>query len=312
MYKTTNNKSDEIIRLYKSGSLLTEICKETTSSQSTVKKVLSSVGIDYDKEQQVLYQQKLDKAIEMYKNGASQITIEKELKLTRKTIRNLLKSKADIDYRTKSDQQHIKRKTKIDKKVFDVLTPDSLYWIGMLYADGHIEQKREASIDLVLHTEDVNHLEKFKEFTKSNRPIKKLKSNCSRIRINSVNIRDVLVKYGFTHNKSTTICPHPELRESRDFWRGVLDGDGGVYSKNDSYGSHQVFLCGTFETIYYFIRYCEKFLDLKIKKPTQCKGQNLYQIHYYGDDAIKIADHLYKDSTTYLERKYNKYLEIIK
>lgn len=288
--------------------MLTTICELTSSSQPTVKKVLSNIGIDYDLERKDQYQKKLDQVLILYRQGKSQLFIEQELGLTRKTIRELIKT-TDLDYRDKSDQAHIRYETKIDHNAFDELTPEVLYWIGMLYSDGHITEK-ENSIELTLHNNDIEHLEKFKEFLKSDRDIKPGNGDCSRVRVNSKRIKDRLIELGFIHNKSTSIIPHEKLKYSKDFWRGVVDGDGGVYNYSKNKGTDSVFLCGTLATMFDFITFCSKELGIKDKYPIECPGKNLFSIQYYGKSAAKVATLLYKDSTIFLERKYNEYINI--
>lgn len=305
MYKNSENKSSEIIRLYKEGVGLTEICEITTSSQPTVKKVLSHYGIDYNSEKKRLYQEKLSKVIELYDQGKSQNYIEVELGLTRKTIRNLLKTK-DLKYRSKSEQKFLDYGTELDETCFDILTPEALYWIGILHADGHIE-KEEYTICLTLDNKDLEHLESFKKFLKSNRKITPDHGNCSRVRVNSKKIWERLKELGFTHDKSYTAKPHELLKTSRDFWRGEVDGDGGVYN----YNCGQMTLCGTLETIFDFIIFCSKEAQIKDKYPSKSTGESLYQVHYYGEDARKVLHLLYQDATVYLDRKYENYLEII-
>jgi hypothetical protein len=310
MYKTTNTKKEEIQRLYDEGVMLTEICKLTSSSQPTVKKVLLSCGIDYDAERKKAREKQLQEVIELYNQGKSQLYIETTLKLTRKTIRELLKE-AGIEYRDKSQQQHINNNTEINHHAFDELTPEVLYWIGMLFTDGHIEQKKEASIDLTLHNNDIDHLYKFKEFLGSSRDVKQSNGDCSRLRVNSKLLRDRLVELGFTHNKSTSIVPHELLKDSRDFWRGCIDGDGGLYIHSYAGTTTHLTLCGTLETIFEFAIFCNKYAGVKDKYPTKSNGKNLYQISYYGKDSRKIATYLYKDSTVYLQRKYDTYRDFL-
>lgn len=312
MYKKSKEKADQILSLYKEGKMLTEITQLTSSSQATVKKVLLHFGINYDSDRKENRTDILNKVLELYQQGKSQTYIEKELNLTRKTIRELLKSKG-IEYRDKSQQHHIRYNTQINHNAFDVLTPECLYWIGMLYSDGHIETVRESGATLTLHENDKNHLEKFKLFLQSNRSITKDNGQCSRLRFNSKTIINRLVELGFTSNKSITIAPHDLLKDSRDFWRGVVDGDGGVYNH---YTTKQVSLCGTMETIFEFIIFCTEKLGIKSKYPSPSnkdgyKKGTLFQVHYYSEDCKKVLDLLYKDSTVYLERKYQSYLEII-
>ena len=310
MYKKSKEKADYILSLYKEGKMLTEITQLTSSSQATVKKVLLHFGIDYDAERKIKYQKTLDEAIKLYEEGKSQLYIEKKLGLTRKTIRELIKANG-IKYRDKSEQQHIRNKTVIDHDCFDELTPEALYWIGLLFADGHIE-KNEFSICLTLDNKDYKHLEKFKAFLKSNRKITKDKGDCSRVRINSKKLWNRLKELGFTHNKSEVGKPHSLLKNSKDFWRGVVDGDGGVY--NYAY-MQQMALCGTLETIFDFAIFCNSYTGVtdKYPSPGDKKGyakNKLFQISYYSKDCKKVLDLLYKDATVYLERKYNTYLEM--
>jgi hypothetical protein len=303
-------ESGEILKLYKQGVGLEKISKSTHCSQNTVKKVLLHFGIDYDAEKKIKYQKTLDEAIKLYKEGKSQLYIEKELGLTRKTIRELIKTNG-IKYRDKSEQQHIRNKTVIDHDCFDELTPEALYWIGLLFADGHIT-KKEYSIELTLHTDDKEHLEKFKKFLKSNRNITNGNGDCSRVRVNSKKLWNRLKELGFTHNKSEVGKPHNLLKNSRDFWRGVIDGDGGVY--NYAY-MQQMALCGTLETIFDFVIFCNSHAGVKDKYPSPSDKEGftkskLFQISYYSKDCQKVLNLLYKDATVYLDRKYKTYLEM--
>jgi hypothetical protein len=307
MYNPTKTKSEEILRLYKEGKMLTEITQLTSSSQPTVKKVLSQFGIDYDEDRKKSREETLKKVVELYQEGKSQIYIEQTLKLTRKTIRELLKS-VGVDYRDLSDQHHIRHATEINHQAFDELTPEALYWIGMMYTDGHISQTREASLELTLHDNDEPHLEKFRQFLGCNRKVIN-GHDSKRLRVNSRRLRDRLVELGFTSNKSTSIAPHELLKQSRDFWRGCIDGDGGLYKHpSGSKTISHIFLCGTLETIFDFILYCSQAAGVKEKYPTKAPGKNFYRVSYYGQDARKIATLLYKDATVYLDRKYQTYL----
>lgn len=251
-----------------------------------------------------------DKVTELYNQGSSQNYIEKTLGMTRKTIRTILKE-TSIKYRDKSEQKFFDYGTELNEDCFNVLTPESLYWIGLLHADGHIEKDREYSVELVLHNTDFKQLENFKSFLKSNRKIAPDHGDCSRMRFNSKKIWNRLKELGFTHNKSEVGKPHELVKWSRDFWRGEVDGDGGVYD----YKNHQMTLCGTLETIFDFIIFCTKETGIKDKYPSNSgkksrRGGQLYQVHYYGKDCKKVLDLLYKDSTVYLDRKYQKYLNI--
>lgn len=313
MYTSTVEKSNKILELYNSGMHLNNIADATKSSCLTVKKVLLVSGIDYAKALQQDRESRLAKALEMYNSGVAQVVIEKQLGFTRKTLRELFKSSSS-HYRDKSEQHFLRYGTEIDEDVFDLLTPESLYWLGMIYSDGNINslnnKRWDYGVNLTLHTDDILHLEKFRSFLKTNRKISKGNGNCSRVRINSKKIHNRLKELWITPAKSCTIKPHPDLKISKDFWRGVIDGDGGVYFYRNR-NTKEIFLCGTLETIFDFSIFCSANLGIKEKYPSKCIGKNLYQIHYYSKDAIKIANLLYKDAPVYLERKYLSAMEIL-
>lgn len=242
---------------------------------------------------------KKEKVIELYKSGVSQSVIEKELQMTRKTIRELIKS-SNLHYKTKSEQWLIRYGNELDETIFDELNEESLYWIGFLYADGHITKERGYSIELGLKKEDKEHIQKFKNFLKCSNSVKEAK-NSFRIRIGSQKIHEKLKEFGFDNNKSFTAKPHELLKNSRDFWRGLVDGDGCI----GKYKQETINLAGTFETIKEFISFCKSN-----KQPSKASGKELYQVSFYSKEAKQIADILYKDSKVHLERKYQKYLEL--
>ncbi len=251
-------------------------------------------------------QEQKDKVIDLYKQGLAQSSIERDLCMTRKTIRTILKE-AGID-RSKSQQWQIRHGSVLDETVFDILTPDACYWLGFLHADGHIAKNRGYSIELVQHQDDTPHLEKFIRFLKSSIKVTKAQGNCNRVRIGSEIIHKRLQELGFKHDKSYSAKPHELLKHSRDFWRGCIDGDGGVYNY---VATPQVFLCGTLETIFDFIIFCSKEIGIREKYPSKATGKDLHQVQYYGEDAIRIVHFIYSDTTLSLDRKYQKYLEII-
>ena len=79
--------------------------------------------------------------------------MEKRLNLTRSTIRKVLKD-SQVEYRTKSETLH---KYKMNHHAFDDLKKSEvLYFIGLLYTDGHIETKNNKfCIEIGLHSQDL-------------------------------------------------------------------------------------------------------------------------------------------------------------
>lgn len=251
------------------------------------------------------------KVIDLYKSGKSQSFIETELKMTRKTIRTILKQ-AGID-RTKSQQWRIRWENSLDDTVFDEINEESAYWIGFLYADGYISGS-EKSIELGLKVTDSRHLEKFKLFLKASNKIEICENNGSynsdkkcRIRFGSDRIHNRLKELGFDNNKTWTAQPHPDLKNNRDFWRGVVDGDGSVSKKDNKISIH---LCGTKFTIESFIEFV-KINGIETNCKARTHGQpDLFQVVFEYQKGRQVADLLYKDAKIYLDRKYIRYLEL--
>jgi len=308
MYKKSEEKSQWILNLYNEGGNLFNIAKITTSSRETVKKVLLKFGIDYHKVEAEKLEQRNKEIVEHYKNGKSQLWIEDNYKITRKTLRGLLKSIEDVHYREKSEALILGHGTTINHNCFDELTPEACYWLGLLWADGHHQKPgNQYGIELCLHNDDKEHLIKCLTFLGSSRQIKPCgEKNCSRLRINSEIIHSRMKELNFHNRKSNWNFPHVDLKESKDFWRGCIDGDGGVYNYKNCNGS--IFFCGHIETVVEFIRHCSKYVGIKEKLPSECKSSNysIHQVHYYGSDAQKLAEYFYKDCIISLDRKQEK------
>ncbi len=321
IYKKYQDVLPKIIELYNQELSFTDIGEQVGIHRDVVKRHLLRAGIDVDKELAERYQKKLEQVVELYEQRKSQLYIEQTLKLTRKTIRELLKSK-DVKYKTKSEQWLIRwGNTDLREDAFETITSESAYWLGFLYTDGSIsgEEVEGYSIELLIQRGDKAHIEKYRDFMRSTSKIEDIKPAgrlASRLRIGSKRIHDSLKALGFSNEKSYDAVPHESVKGNRDFWRGCIDGDGGVYCKGTiNYKTHQLFLCGTLDTICEFIWFCQDKVGLVSRKyPVENykKGYDkpLYSISYYGQEAVKIADFLYKDSTVYLDRKYQTYLEI--
>ena len=291
----------EILDLYKQGLGIYQIATKIKSSQVTVGKVLTKNGIDYKEDLNNFKKAQLEKAVLLYSQGKSQVYIEKEVGLTRKTIRELIKN-TEQSYRSKSEQSLINRKNDINHNAFDDLdNEETAYWIGFFHADGHLRNKG-GEISIELQRKDRGHLEKFKEFLNCNNKIKdRIDSRgheLSKIKVGCKNLHNRLIQLGYTNHKSKDGNVPNELKYNKHFWRGVIDGDGGIYN----YPLHKdVFLCGTLDTVLGFINFISKELNIEPKVPSV--ATTIFQVHYYKE-AVQIYNLLYKNSTISLDRKY--------
>lgn len=257
--------------------------------------------------------------VTMYKSGigAKQIATEKKMGILK--VREFLKEEGIL--RTKSEAMRLNRGGGLAQSdVFDVLTPDALYWIGFLYADGHIDRDRPR-ISVVVSEKDIQHLHKLKAFIGDANIVEVTAKNAKpapgqineggryfRVAFSDKKIHSRLIELGFSHNKTLNLVPNNLLKYSRDFWRGAVDGDGWVCNGKTSI----VGLSGTIDTINCFIDFViSNGIETKAT-PLKNKRANVHQVDLHTNVAKKTAALLYKDSTVYLDRKYEKYLSFLK
>lgn len=214
------------------------------------------------------------------------------------------------------------RRYDVNHSYFDVIdTEEKSYWLGFLYADGYIRERKSGnSLEMKLSIKDKHHLEKFRNSIDSNHKIfdgfnsVKYKDGISTSHMTSLAMySDRLVKsiklQGF-HSRKTFTIERPNIDEKliHHFIRGYFDGDGtfrfiekeknqtGIASASDNF---------------------REFLIKELYK-------NDIQIHYYGGinlyiqnkvDNNKFYNYLYKNATIYLERKkeiYERFREYYK
>jgi len=220
-----------------------------------------------------------------------------------------------------------------NKDYFAVINnEEKAYWLGFLYADGCInryyknDKLKAMNLELSLCKNDYNHLEKFLLALESNVPIHKKNVTYQnkqyeeyRIEVCCTKMCYDLINLGCTPQKTFNISfPTEEIVPKiyiRDWLRGFFDGDGCISTYVIDGSNHIVtFFCGIetmMNEVADFLNH-EKIIRKKLHiyhdKRSKC-----CEIRIYGKDTNKeFLDYLYKDSTIYLDRKYNKYIEFYK
>ena len=94
----------------------------------------------------------------------------------------------------------------------------------------------------------------------------------------------------------------PEVcKNNRDFWRGMVDGDGWVSITNN----HNIGLCGTHDAVKHFMGFIGQ--QVKIRQVVGC-----FEIRYSCNSAKSVARILYQDAAIFLDRKYQNALEVLR
>lgn len=220
-----------------------------------------------------------------------------------------------------------------NKNYFSVIDePNKAYWLGFLYADGCINELfkngklKAKTLEISLCNEDKNHLKKFIDCLESNVPIKekivKIGDNVyssNRVTVCCTKMCNDLIQLGCTPHKTYDITfptyDNVPYEFMRDFLRGFFDGDGCI-SVTEMNGKPHIVLVLTgmsamLQSIADFLM-SENILRVK-PSIIDDKRSKASSLRMYGTDAIKdILDYLYKDSSMYLDRKYEKYIDFYK
>lgn len=190
-------------------------------------------------------------------------------------------------------------------------TEEKAYWLGFLFADGAITQhKKSYDIELSLNINDKEHVEKYakaigKDYVNNNSTYR------SRCIVGSKHMFNILSSYGCTTKKSLTLkFPNESIFEDksliRHFIRGYFDGDGCLSFGNKEHTIPAVSILGTED----FLNGIQLIYKSNKNLRNNSKGQNITKVLSYStNEAFAFIDWLYKDSTIYLERKYNRYKE---
>lgn len=202
-------------------------------------------------------------------------------------------------------------------RLFSEFSEERDYWVGFIMADGHIIQPKspnaQMALQITLSSKDKDHLQKLKEFLNVDAKIReynfhhkkydRIYKACS-IRITSDSLCRELRRLGV---KGKDSAPAPELRKSRHFWRGFVDGDGTLYIRQDTKKGRLVLnIVGT-STI---LNQCLTFIQ---EQAPRFKGQvrkeaNIFKISTSSSTAMVIASYLYDNSSVSLTRKHRVYL----
>lgn len=190
------------------------------------------------------------------------------------------------------------RRTAIQEGVFDAVSPEMLYWLGFLYADGSISGNR---ITLALQERDVLHLEKFKQFLGISNDITgympKAGQRVMRVSTRSQHIVDRLHELGMD-KKQPPLLAREESVDSRDFWRGMVDGDGTIMITSG--GVVRLVLNGNQELVEQFSIYCGHLVESKAQV---VKHSSISRVSYSGKYARTLIAHFYQRAVVSLDRK---------
>ena len=261
--------------------------------------------------------------IEDYLSGLSSEQLSERYGMSSVAIRNYLKKKG-IEIRSAYDAIYDERRASpytFNEHWLDELDcPEKFYFLGFFAADGcNFKKQNEAKIKL--QRGDLELLEKFKNLLESDRPIYEVydKPNGSRRESYSSNLRltskyfcSRLEELGLPERKTYSLHFPDYIPEKylRDYVRRVFDGDGSIIINQvgkargaSDIAGHPCFLKelktvieNTLPINIVFYQISETCAHLKINRQ---------------EDIKLFMDWMYKESSLYLERKFQTYQEFL-
>lgn len=274
------------------------ILREKIANKETIISIAKQIGVsrewlgEYLKKNGI-YQTKsrdtydIDRVINRLKNNETVTDIAIDCGIDRTTLSLHLKQIGITRENIRIDHNFF---TNIDNEI-------KAYWLGFIMADGCVFGGKR--LDIGLHERDREHVALFCDHIKYIGNIIKYDDRAV-ISCYSKKICQDLIKLGCTPRKSLTL-KFPSIREDliRHCIRGYIDGDG-CYYFNKKAKSHTIHIVGTKD----FLLGIQNHLNInkKMSNPTRA-----YRLDIGGNNQVKkVINYLYKDSTVYLKRKYDK------
>lgn len=240
--------------------------------------------------------------------------LQKDLLINAQTIRKVLRRYGDI--RNLSDAMKL---YSVKEDYFESIdTPEKSYWLGLLYADGHVTKEGDR-VMISLQADDGYLLQQFMDDIGYTGVLEWNLSHKSeidgrilpqrRVRINSRKMVKDLTKWGCSTTKTEDLSfPHWMPEDLRPhFARGFIDGDGSVRFSHSEYNSYlEIGWCGTWAMTYELAMYFWNHTNYR-----NCSTHpisKIYENKTRGRFAIEIGDLIYKDATRKMKRKYDNYV----
>ena len=320
--------NEKITELHKQGLNTRQIADILDIGQATVARKLRKTGVDFKEVHKNQLMTKWKQGEELFIDEKLSVTqICNKLHIGRKEFTSWLK---DRGHPIQKDG----KKYHYNESFFEVIdTEEKAYWLGFLYADGCVmerinlktQKRKGGSISVGLCQEDKKHLDKLQSSLNSNVPIRTKTSTTAdkefkscELNLYSVKMVEDLIDKGCVPRKSLILTfPSEEVVPDEllfHFIRGYIDGDGTLclkWSKARQKYYPSVSLLGTEDFI-------SGLLNRTQWKKNRVRGANKGEsdpcktIEWTArEDVLKIIYSLYDEATIYLDRKYDKYKQII-
>ena len=218
----------------------------------------------------------------------------------------------------------------INENFFKFWSPQMAYVLGLIFADGAVEDVRKSSRTcyIAITSNDKLLLEQVRSVLSSEHNIYSRKPRIQTfghtksylcretftLRVGNKMMYQSLVEIGLTPRKSLNM-KLPDIRGKffGYFLRGYFDGDGNIScyipKGRNKPRIRLTFVSGSYKFLDALARKIQTILNTTSKSFLKKKGQNAYYLRYSKRDGLKILGCMYKnlDDSPYLKRKYDIY-----
>lgn len=321
----TDAQVEEMAELYRVGFDMERLGTHYGTSSATIRKWLLRSGVKTHGHAVLVESQERD-AINMYDSGVSTLSIGSHFGCSQQTISNILQRRGIVLRKPGGF-----RRLPVRDDAFDVPTPESAYWIGILMTDGCVTGDKQGvdQLKLCLKIEDSGHLQAFKEFLGSGHAISLdvqrhpldigRELGMCRFAVRSRRLVEALARYGVVPRKTDIALAQGGVEDSIDFWRGAIDGDGHVGIHHHAQAPNACLkLSGASET------FIVQFRDFLLRRGVfgqhvvreESKTNSLgtgkkYVVHLTARAAIEDAALLYVGAAPAMPRKARAAAEMI-
>lgn len=262
-----------------------------------------------------LTKEEIEEIIDEYYKGKLRCNeISEKFLLTKRALGNILKEKGI--------KSHRKNRYNLNENYFEVIdTEEKAYWLGFIYADGYIGDKRYNNIVFSQKEDDGYIIEQFAKDIGYTGEVRVSKPNNGsfanaqpQVIINFSSSKMVDDLYNLNKlpikTQSNSNLPPIENKLIRHFIRGYFDGDGSISEtlrtyKNSVYKNYTFSIIGTID----FIQNLRKIIPIKT---SICKSHTpgmIYLRSSNNKDISTLYYYLYDDATRFLQRKQDIFLK---
>ena len=260
--------------------------------------------------------------VSMYQSGQSAYKIASALNLTPGVVYAVLE-KYKIPRRSNKENSRIY--TYDMDFLSSIDSEEKAYWLGFLYADGYVTSTNVPAVGLSLAIKDRGHVEKFRRALNASQPIREYTTTggytpgCRYCRLLLIGQQfyDNAVRQGILEHKTHVLAP-PSIPEefNRHFIRGYFDGDGSLTSYVNAYNTvtYTLKFTGTKALLNWINDQVEQNCGFRTKNLYKRRPTDVVVSLEFGSTkrTLAVAHWLYQNSHVYLDRKYQRYQDMVK